>query len=146
MKFKDIKLLVFFIFGVYLSGCGSGEYDLEQTQVEYIEKTLKYDTIETIVRDTVVNKQDLVNNSKNIKNEPFTFIVQIGAFREQNNFQRFYETAKSKLGDEVYNVVINDLNKIRIGSYNDKAEALKLLDYVKSLGYFNAFVLTVINK
>lgn len=58
MKFKDIILLVFLIFSAYIIGCSSGEYDLEQVHVEYVEKTLKYDTIQTTtVRDTVEKKK-----------------------------------------------------------------------------------------
>lgn len=145
MKFQDINFLVLLIFSVILFGCNSGEYDLEQTQVEYVEKTLKFDTVKTLVRDTVVNREDL-ENLKNKTKETFTFIVQIGAFREPGNFQRFFESAKIKLGEEVYYVVINELYKIRIGSYKNKADALQMLEKVKSLGYFDAFIITVINK
>ena len=143
MKFKDIIFLVFVIFSTYLIGCSSGEYDLEQIRVEYVEKTLKYDTIQTTVRDTVEKKEDVIRNNKN---ESFTFIVQIGAFRVLENYQRFFDSAKLKLGSDVYSVLINDIYRIRIGSYNDKAEALKMLDYVKYLGYSDAFILTIINK
>lgn len=143
MKFKDINFLVFLIFSAYFVGCSSGEYDLEQIHVEYVEKTLKYDTIQTVVRDTVEKKEDVIRNNKN---ESFTFIVQIGAYRIQENYERFFEKAKGNLGSEVYSVLINDINRIRIGSYNNKADALKMLDYVKSLGYSDAFILTIINK
>jgi cell division protein FtsN len=143
MKFKDINFLVFLIFSACLIGCGSGEYDLEQTQVEYVEKTLKYDTIQTTVRDTVEKIEDVIKNNKS---ESFTFIVQIGAFRIIENYQRFFESAKTNLGSEVYSVLINDIYRIRIGNYNNKADALKMLEYVKSLGYYDAFILTIINK
>ena len=145
MKFQYINLIVFLLFGGLIAGCNSGEYELEQTQVEYIEKTLKYDTIKTLVRDTAIDNQDLLNEKNRLK-ETFTFIVQIGAFREPDNFQRFFDAAKLNLGEEVYYVVINNLYKIRIGSYKNKADALQMLDKVKSLGYFDAFVITVINK
>ncbi len=143
MKIKDIKLLVFLLFSTFLVACSSGEYDLEQTQVEYVEKTLKYDTIVTTITDTVVKKQDIESK---YQKESFTFIVQVGAFRELSNFQRFYDEAKIKLGDEVYYIVINELYKIRIGSYKNKADALQMLESVKSRGYFDAFIITVINK
>ena len=146
MKFQYINLIVFLLFGGLIAGCNSGEYELEQTQVEYIEKTVKYDTIKTLVRDTILNNKDLLNEERNKSKETFTFIVQIGAFREQDNFQRFYDGSKQKLGEEVYYVFINNLYKIRIGSYKNKADALQMLDKVKGLGYFDAFIITVINK
>jgi len=143
MKIKDIKLLVFLLLGIYLIACNSGEYDLEQIQVEYVQKTLKYDTIQTSIVDTVVKKQDIDNK---LPKENFTFLVQVGAFREPDNFQRFYENAKIKLGDQVYYIILNELYKIRIGNFNNKSDALKLLDDVKSKGYYDAFIITVITK
>ena len=127
----------------FLIGCNSGEYDREDTQVEYVEKTLKFDTLETSIRDTVLKKEELVLNTTT---QTFTFIVQIGAFAIPDNFQRFYSQAKSKLGEDLYYAVINSLYKIRIGNYSNKGEALKMLEYVKSLGYDDAFIVTVINK
>jgi cell division protein FtsN len=144
MKIKDIKLLVFLFLSTYLIACNSGEYDLEQIQVEYVQKTLKYDTIQTSITDTVVKKQDIDNNK--LPKETFTFLVQVGAFREPDNFQRFYDNAKIKLGEEVYYIVINELYKIRIGNYKNKSDALKMLEDVKSKGYFDAFIITVITK
>jgi len=143
MKIKDIKLLVFLFLSTYLIACNSGEYDLEQIQVEYVQKTLKYDTIQTSIVDTVVKKQDIDNK---LPKENFTFLVQVGAFREPDNFQRFYENAKIKLGDEVYYIILNELYKIRIGNFKNKSDALKLLDDVKSKGYYDAFIITVITR
>jgi hypothetical protein len=143
MKIKDIKLLVFLFLSTYLIACNSGEYDLEQIQVEYVQKTLKYDTLQTSIVDTVVKKQDIDNK---LPKENFTFLVQVGAFREPDNFQRFYENAKIKLGDEVYYLILNELYKIRIGNFKNKSDALKLLDDVKSKGYYDAFIITVITK
>jgi cell division septation protein DedD len=141
--FKEINIFIFLLFCLYLIGCSSGEYDVDQTQIESVNKTLKYDTLNTSKIDTAQQKEDYVE--KNTK-ETYTFIVQIGAFADPSNFQRFFEQAKSKLGEDVYNIIINNLYKIRLGSFTNKGEALKLLDYVKSLGYSDAFIVTVINK
>lgn len=143
MKIKDIKLLVFLFLSTYLIACNSGEYDLEQIQVEYVQKTLKYDTLQTSIVDTVVKKQDIENK---LPKENFTFLVQVGAFREPDNFQRFYDNAKINLGGEVYYIILNELYKIRIGNFKNKSDALKLLEDVKSKGYFDAFIITVITK
>jgi hypothetical protein len=50
------------------------------------------------------------------------------------------------LGDEVYYESKNNLYKIRMGKYNNKAEALVLLDKVRSFGYSDAFIITVRTK
>ena len=61
----------------------------------------------------------------------------------QSNFERFFEISKAKLGEEVSYEFSNNLYKIRYGKYSDKAEALKLLTYVKENGFFDDFIVTV---
>jgi len=128
--------------GCILFGCGSGEYDLEEHQIDYVEKTLKVDTIKKVVEE---KKQEDSNKDNTSKKESFTFVVQIGAFFVKSNFDRFFSKAQQKLGQDVYFDLINNLYKIRIGKYSNKSDALKQLDNVKSQGYFDAFVLTTKN-
>ncbi len=146
MKLKEIYVIGLLI-SLYFFGCSSGEYELEEKTVNYTEKQLVYDTIKTsdneIIKDTI--KKDTTKQVIT-RNDNFTFIVQIGAFFEKNNFDRFFAASRTTLGNDVYFVQINDLYKIRIGSYKNKAEALKMLEYVISLGYFDAFVITVRNQ
>jgi hypothetical protein len=133
MRLVSIYLTGLIVCMLYI-GCSSGEYELSEVKVEYNEKQLVYDTIETTSKDITT------------QNSSFTFIVQIGAFLEKEHFDSFFETSRVNLGDAVYYQLINDLYKIRIGNYNNKAQAIKMLDYVKSIGYDDAFIITVKNK
>jgi cell division septation protein DedD len=104
-----------------------------------VEKTLVYDTL---------NKgtdKNISENTNSQKRESYSFIVQIGAFVMPSNFQRFYEEAKYRLGNDVYYEQINNLYKIRIGRFNTKGEALNYLETVIRQGYPDAFVITVKN-
>jgi cell division protein FtsN len=148
MKFKEIYAIGILI-SLYFFGCSSGEYELEEKTINYTEKQLKYDTIKTSDNEIKndVTKKDTTNGNQVItKNDNFTFIVQIGAFIEKNNFDRFFAASRMALGNDVYFTQINSLYKIRIGSYSNKAEALKMLEQVQKLGYLDAFVITVRNQ
>ena len=142
--FEKIKYFVAILCGIILIGCGSGAYDLDESKIKKEEKTVITDTLKTVTE----NREEVKEIKENVSNktESFTFIVQIGAFMIPYNFERFYANAKLVLGSEVYYELINDLFKIRIGSFSNKAEALQLLDNVKSKGYYDAFVITVRNK
>jgi len=131
--FNIIKLLFLFV-GLWLIGCSSGEYDIEEYKVNYTEKTVKADTIKKIVYDD----DKIIDNKK----DSYTYIIQVGAFIVKTNFERFYERAKIVLGPDVYYELQNDLYKIRIGKFNVRAEAILQLDKIKGQGYIDAFILT----
>ena len=134
MKFHLINIIkISVLLSVFLIvGCSSGEYDIEEYEVNTIEKTLKYDTIKKIVEDKI----------KDDKKDSYTYIVQIGAFYIKSNFERFYERARQIVGQEIYFEVQNNLYKIRLGSFTVRAEAILQLDKVKALGYSDAFIIT----
>ena len=142
---EKIKYLVISVFCLYMClyiiGCSSGPYDIDQTTFNYEEKTILADTIKTVTEKSDENKE--IKEDIFRQKESFYFIVQIGAFAVPSNFENFFERAKSILGDEVYYEYKSSLYKIRIGKFGDKAEALLLLDKVRSLGYNDAFIITV---
>jgi cell division protein FtsN len=144
--FNIIKLLVFFT-GLGLLGCSSGEYDIDEYEVNYTEKTIKADTIKKIVYDDDKIKDDKLNvdKIKDDKKDSYTFIIQVGAFIVKSNFEKFYEKARQDLGPDLYYEQQNDLYKIRIGKFGGRAEAILMLEKVKSLGYNDAFILTIKN-
>jgi cell division protein FtsN len=118
-------------------GCSSGEYELEKNKIDYVDKTLKYDTVNKVVTVDTTKKETYITK------DTYTYIVQIGAFIVESNFQRFFEESKSRLGDQVTYEFEDHLYKIRFGRFSDKAEAIKQLNYVKERGYSDAFIATV---
>lgn len=134
-KIPHFTCLPFLIFACNLYSCSSGEYEIEEHNVETVEKTVKIDTIRKLADTTNLVKEEF-------KPAKYTYVVQIGAYYVQSNFEKFFARAREVLGAEVYETYVNDLHKIRLGKFSDKSEALKLLDRVKSLGYSDAFVIT----
>jgi cell division septation protein DedD len=141
MKFKEIYIIGVLV-SLYFFGCSSGEYELEKKTVKYTEKQLVYDTIKAVDNEIKTDTSTQVIT----KDDNFTFIVQIGAFINKNNFDRFFEASRASLGNDVYFEQIEDTYVIRIGRFNNNEEALKMLEYVKSKGYSDAFVIKVRNQ
>lgn len=146
LKFAKIYLIFFIVFSaLYFYACSSGEYDINEYKVDYTEKTIQIDTIKKVTINDDKIRQDKNENKDNIKDntkDSYTYIVQIGAFSNQTNFDRFYDRAKITLGDGIYSEQSGSLYKIRIGKYSNRAEAIKFAEFVKSKGYYDAFVIT----
>jgi len=141
---KIVKINLYFLLlplAVYLTGCSSGEYDIEKYEVNYTEKTVKIDTLKkiTIKED---DKNDKIKEDINTNKDTYFYIIQIGAFSQKNNLEKFYEQAKMILGAEVYYEQSNSLYKVRIGNFPNRAEALKYIEFIRSKGYNDAFIVT----
>lgn len=145
LKFTKIITALFLALpALYFFACSSGEYEVSEYQVQYTEKTVKSDTIKKItlkddkIKDDKSNKDNIKDNTK----DTYTYIVQIGAFSMQSNFDKFIERAKQVLGEEVYSEQSGNLYKVRIGKYGNRADAIKFVEVVRSKGYSDAFVVT----
>lgn len=138
LKFVNVNIVFVILSGAaFIAGCSSGEYEIDEYKVDYVEKTIIADTIKKVVIKDDPIKED-------IKKDPiaYTYAIQIGAFTMPSNFSNFLERAKQVLGDEVYYEESGGFYKIRVGSYNNRLEALKYVDFVRSKGYTDAFVIT----
>jgi hypothetical protein len=124
-------------------GCSSGEYEISQKKVEYEEKTIIIDTIGPLT--DIKEDSDKNKDLKNFK-ETFTFTVQIGAFINKDNFDRFYSLAQQKIGGDVYYEFTGNIYKIRYGNYGNRPDALRNLENAKRLGYFDAFIISKKNR
>lgn len=145
LKYVKISTAIFLALpALFFIACSSGEYEIAEYRVDYTEKTVKADTIRNITLKDDKIKEDK-NNKDNIKDntrETYTYIVQIGAFSMPSNFDKFIERAKQVLGEEVYSEQSGNLYKVRIGKYGNRAEAIKFVEFVRSKGYTDAFVVT----
>jgi cell division septation protein DedD len=139
----NISAILYTVCGLLIAGCSSGEYDVEEYEVNYTEKTITADTIKKPTDEIVVkDDKEFQDQIKDVKKDTYTFVVQIGAFSVKSNFEKFYERAKQSVGQEVYFELQNDLYKIRVGYFTIRSEAIMLLDKVVSMGYTDAFIVS----
>ena len=130
-----VKILSAFFLAIpafYFIACSSGEYELNEYKEDYVEKTIKTDTI----------RRAEIKETTTIKEDSYTYIVQVGAFIVPSNFERFFQRAQEVIGNDVYYEQSGNLYKIRVGKFNNRAEAIKFAELVKTKGYSDAFVIT----
>lgn len=140
---KRLTLYIFSLLPIAYLGCSSVEYEIDEYQVTSTEKKLVYDTIRTYIDTSDITKKDIkedLNKNKDIKTDLFTYTCQIGAYIVIENYERFLSRAKSKLGDAVFTVKVDNLNKIRIGTFDVKSEAVKYMIQLQAMGFSDAFV------
>ena len=138
---KFVKLYLLFIIlsiTALFASCSSGEYDIDEYKVDYTEKTVKADTI----RKVTIKDDKIKEDKTDLTKDSYTYIVQIGAFLIPSNFERFFTRAKQSLGEGVYYDQSGGLYKIRIGNYSNRAEAIKYMEFTKTKGYYDSFVIT----
>ena len=142
-----MKYLIYYIvsiFSLFLMSCGSGEFYREDIEVTTTEKVLVYDTLKSIKDSNLTGNDKIKDNLNNndIKKDAYTYTVQIGAYGNPLNFQRFYDKSKSVLGESVYYKQIENIYRIRIGSFDLKADAINYMEKLKGMGFTDAFVVT----
>ena len=140
VKIRKISYFLVPIILCFFGGCSSGSYDLEEIRLEYEEKIPVADSTKIVTEKNEEIKEEVKEKTENP--DVLVFVIQIGAFANESNFRAFYERAKASIGNAVYYKYANNLYRIRVGEYTNKADAVKTLDFVKSLGYFDAFLLT----
>ena len=136
-KFVKLNItLSYFAALILVWGCSSGEYEINEYRVSYEEKIIKVDTIKKVtLRDDKI-KEEFKETTK----DSYNFSIQIGAFVNPANLQRFYDKAKEILGDNVYTEQTANFFRVRVGNFFNRAEALKYLEFAKTRGYIDAFV------
>jgi cell division protein FtsN len=134
-----LSLLAISLFQFY---CSSGEYEIDEFKITYNEKTVVADTLKIISDNIKQDKTEITDNIKDNMRESVSFSVQIGAFSMQSNFERFFNIAKQTLGADVFYEYSGNLYKIRIGNFNNRAEAIRYAEFAKTKGYLDAFVIT----
>jgi cell division protein FtsN len=122
--FYTILILIAFSFSIVLTSCCS---DNECAELDSYGKTIVKQT------DTIYNKTPKVDNG------PYT--VQIGAFANNANAEKFLKSAKSELKmDFVVKQTSDGLFRVVIGDYKTLPEAEEVLRNVKRKGYNDSFV------
>ncbi len=126
----------------YLFGCSSGEYELNEYRIDYVETIITADTIRNVSIKEDNTKEDRIKEDKFLTSNSYNFSVQIGAFLNPDNFSRFIQLAKNVLGDEVYYDQYGNLYRVRVGAFTNRPEAMRFIEFVKSKGYSDSFIIT----
>jgi hypothetical protein len=141
-KLKYFGITFIFLCIFHFSGCSSVEYELNEYKIDYVETIITADTIKNVAIKEDNTKEDRIKEDLFLTKDSYNFSVQIGAFLNPDNFDRFMQFAKNVLGDQVYYDQFGNLFRVRIGAFTNRAEAMRFIEFVKSKGFSDAFVIT----
>jgi cell division septation protein DedD len=142
-----LKYLYVFIFALFIWGCKSATYKIEEVEEVVVEPEKTAAVIDTSATD---NKSEIKEDLQQIKesDNKFTdkkiiskvYAIQIGAFIDEKNASVFKSDAEKKINTEIYYKNINGLYKVRVGNINTREEADSLLKSVMESGYSDSFM------
>ncbi len=124
------------LFTIY-TGCNSAIYDIVEVE-EPIE--IKED-VKAPVSEIKEDPKPPENKFSEKQVVSRSYVIQIGAFNDEVNADRFTNSAKGKLsGHDITIKNIDGLYKIRLGSFNSKEDAINFLNKAKMAGFGDSFV------
>ncbi len=137
MKSKIFGLSVFIFLFIVYSGCNSAIYEI----VEVEEPVEIKEEVKPPVSEIKEDPKPPENKFSEKQVVSRTYVIQIGAFNDEENAEKYSNTAKTKLtGHEITLKNIEGLYKIRLGSFINKEDALNYLNIAKDAGFSDSFV------
>jgi cell division protein FtsN len=137
MKNKILGFTVCFVLFLGYSGCNSAIYEI----VEVEEPIEIKEEVKSPVSEIKEDPKPIENKFSEKQVVSRSYVIQIGAFNDAVNAEKFSNTARTKLTDQDITLKnIDGLYKIRLGSFNNKDEAIRYLDVAKNMGFSDSFV------
>lgn len=137
MKFKITLLPVFIVLFLVYSGCNSAIYEIVEVEEPVEIKEEVKPPVTEIKEDP--KPQDNKFSEKQVVSR--MYVIQIGAFNNEANAEKYSNNAKTKLaGHDITLKNIDGLYKIRLGNFNNKEEAINYLNTAKDAGFTDSFV------
>lgn len=134
------KLYSFLILGFLIltyNGCNSAIYEIVEVEEPVEIKQETKQPVSEIKEDT----KPIDNKFSEKQVVSRTYVIQIGAFTDEDNAEKFTNSAKNKLsGQEIYYKDIDGLYKVRLGSFSSKEDAIGFLSNAKNAGFPDSFV------
>ncbi len=134
-------LFVLIILSLVLVGCAKKE--VATTEVVKPEESIVVveeqpaTELEVVEEAPVLEEEPIIEETPVVKEE---YKVQLFATYDETKANNVANELKSKFSDEVYVEYIAPYYKVRIGHYATKAEAEKVRDMAREMGYADAFI------
>lgn len=135
---KTKGILATIVLFVFYAGCNSAIYEIVEVEepVEEIKEEVKPPVTE-IKEDTKPTENKFSEKQVISRN----YVIQIGAFNNEANAEKFTSSARNKLnGMDIIVKNIEGQYKIRLGNFDSKEDALNFLTEAKDAGFMDSFV------
>jgi cell division septation protein DedD len=152
MRMKNkIKNIIYIILisglqSVLFINCNSAIYEIVEIEEEIHTKDTNEKNNQASNEITEIKSEIKVTENKFTDKQLIskTYVIQIGAFKDEHNALNYLELAKNKIHNtNVYAKNIDGLIKIRTGNYINKQEALEILQNVIDLGFKDSFIVEI---
>ncbi|MBZ0202541.1 MAG: SPOR domain-containing protein [Ignavibacteria bacterium] len=122
------------------SGCNSPTYEIIEVE-EPVEIKEETKPPVTEIKEDIKPPENKFNEKTVISRN---YVIQIGAFNDEENATKFTRNAKERIGgDDVTFKETDGLYKVRLGTFAVKSEALELLMKIKELGFTDSFLVEI---
>jgi len=119
------------------TGCNSSIYEIVEVE-ETVEVKEELKLPEADIKEDTKPPEGKINESQVVSRN---YVVQIGAFSDELNAEKFTTTAKENLGgEEIYYKDIDGLFKVRLGNFSSRTDAIAKMQKLKESGYTDSFV------
>lgn len=142
MNMKKLIIPAAFAFALF-TGCNSSIYEIiEVEETVEVKEEPKQEAppvtdIPEIKEETKPSENKFVE--KNVVSR--TYVIQIGAYLDVVNAERFMRSAQKKLTkEELVLKNVDGLHKIRLGNFSTKEDAINYLYNILSAGFRDCFV------
>lgn len=142
MNMKKLIIPAAFAFAIF-TGCNSSIYEIiEVEETVEVKEEPKQEAppvtdIPEIKEETKPSENKFVE--KNVVSR--TYVIQIGAYLDEVNAERFMRSAQKKLTkEELVLKNVDGLHKIRLGNFSTKEDAINYLNNILSAGFRDCFV------
>ncbi|KXK42906.1 MAG: rare lipoprotein A [Chlorobi bacterium OLB5] len=142
MNMKKLIIPAAFAFALF-TGCNSSIYEIiEVEETVEVKEEPKQEAppvtdIPEIKEETKPSENKFVE--KNVVSR--TYVIQIGAYLDVVNAERFMRSAQKKLTkEELVLKNVDGLHKIRLGNFSTKDDAINYLNNILSAGFRDCFV------
>ena len=137
---KKIFAIIVVISGLVYTGCNSPIYEIVEVEEPIeIKEEPKQETppVSDIKEDTKPSENKF--SEKNVISK--SYIIQIGAFNDEKNADRYYDKARQSFeGMDLSVKNIEGLYKIRLAGFSSRDEAIAFLQKAKDAGFSDSFV------
>lgn len=142
MNMKKLIIPAAFAFAIF-TGCNSSIYEIiEVEETVEVKEEPKQEAppvtdIPEIKEETKPSENKFVE--KNVVSR--SYVIQIGAYLDEVNAERFMRSAQKKLTkEELVLKNVDGLHKIRLGNFSTKEDAINYLNNILSAGFRDCFV------
>ena len=137
---KKIFIITVFVSGLIFGGCNSPIYEIVEVEepIEIKEEPKQESPpLSDIKEDTKPSENKF--SEKNVISK--SYIIQIGAFNDEKNADRYYNKAKQSFdGMDLTVKNIEGLYKIRLSGFSSRDEAISFLQKTRDAGFSDSFV------